>query len=229
VASCGELLDYDCYCSCGADIDLVVTGEWCHEVLAEYTQLHSGRGLQYYLGFHHADDSCPGRPAIGISQYLSDSLSSKVLGGLFLSTPMNNIIRHAFELLLSVGGTVAGGDSARAVSVKKVQRQVPNHGYLSIYLYACPFPLQEDLILVDPDFFSDYPPSPTVAFAIPRGFKVLYARGIAAADMPLVLQRAKVVLDLALPGVERLGTHPVHPSSPYTSILLQSTAHYGNA
>ena len=73
--------------------------------------------------------------------------------------------------------------------------------------------LQEDLILVDPDFFSDYLPSPTVSFAIPRGFKVLYARGIAAADMPLVLQRAKIVLDLALPGVERLGTHPsIHPS-----------------
>ena len=134
MASCGGLLDYDCYCSCGADIDLVVTGEWCHEVLAEYTQLHSGRGLQYYLGFHHADDSCPGWPAIGISQYLSDSLSSKVLGGLFLSTPMNNIIRHAFELLLSVGDTVAGGDSARAVSVKKVQRQAPYHARLSIYL-----------------------------------------------------------------------------------------------
>jgi len=102
------------------------------------------------------------------------------------------------------------------------------HVYLSIYLYACPFLLQEDLILVDPDFFSDYPPSPTVAFAVPRGFKVLYARGIAAADMPLVLQRAKVVLDLALPGVERLGTHPsiqsIHPS-----ILIQSTALYGNA
>lgn len=209
----GGLLDYNCYCSCGyiTDIDLVVTGEWCHEVLAEYTQLHSGRGLQYYLGFHHSDDSCPGRPAIGISQYLSDSLSSKVLGGLFLSTPMNNIIRHAFELLLSVGDTVAGGDSAHAVSVKKV-RWLTETGalpcmsiYISVYLSV--YPLQEDLILVDPDFFSDYPPSPTIAFAVPRGFKVLYARGIAAADMPLVLQRAKIVLDLALPGVERLGTH----------------------
>lgn len=202
-----------CYCSCGADIDLVVTGEWCHEVLAEYTQSHrehSGRGLQYYLGFHHADDSCPGRPAIGISQYLTDSLSSKVLGGLFLSTPMNNIIRHAFELLLCAGDSLTEGDRACAVSVKKVRSPNPRDRppltpnppslYLSISL------LQEDLILVDPDFFSDYPPSPAVAFAIPRGFKVLYARGIAAADMPLVLQRAKIVLDLALPGVERLGT-----------------------
>lgn len=213
-------IDCYCYCSCGADIDLVVTGEWCHEVLAEYTQLHrehSGRGLQYYLGFHHADDFCPGRPAIGISQYLSDSLSSKVLGGLFLSTPMNNIIRHAFELLLRAGDTMPGGDRACAVSVKKV-RPPQETGLLHPLtllplLSALLYLLQEDLILVDPDFFSDYPPSPTVAFAIPRGFKVLYARGIAAADMPLVLQRAKIVLDLALPGVERLGTHPsIHRS-----------------
>jgi len=81
---------------------------------------------------------------------------------------------------------------------------------------------------VDPDFFSDYPPTPSVAFSVPRGFKVLYAKGIAAVDMPLVLQRAKIVLDLALPGVERLGTHfpcltihDEHSFMPYYSSAIE--------
>lgn len=62
-----------------ADRNLIITGEWCHEVFAEYvlnpsenhphavvedldkpTQIpgFNGRGVQYYLGFHHARDSC---------------------------------------------------------------------------------------------------------------------------------------------------------------------------
>jgi hypothetical protein len=65
-----------------AEHDVIVTGEWCHEVFAEYAlNVHegasyvdtntaegkhamlqqggfTGRGVQYYLGFHHAQDSC---------------------------------------------------------------------------------------------------------------------------------------------------------------------------
>ena len=75
-----------------ADNQLIITGEWCHEVLAEYvlnptptaatataTQpvdqsavasaaetgaadeseyVFQGRGVQYYLGYHHGQDSC---------------------------------------------------------------------------------------------------------------------------------------------------------------------------
>lgn len=59
---------------------LIITGEWCHEVFAEYAlntdasavpvspdQVDrktieqvgfKGRGVQYYLGFHHGPDSC---------------------------------------------------------------------------------------------------------------------------------------------------------------------------
>ncbi len=45
---------------------IVVTGEWCHEVLHEYlsndTSSYSsefdGRGIQFYLGFHHGEDTC---------------------------------------------------------------------------------------------------------------------------------------------------------------------------
>jgi hypothetical protein len=61
------------------DDQVVITGEWCHEVLDEYVlhpfddifsdshgrttfidtySSHNGRGIQYYLGFHHAPDSC---------------------------------------------------------------------------------------------------------------------------------------------------------------------------
>lgn len=54
---------------------VVITGEWCREVLDEYMNPSDeastlvdgtappkteflGRGLQYYLGFHHNDDAC---------------------------------------------------------------------------------------------------------------------------------------------------------------------------
>ncbi len=59
---------------------------------------------------------------------------------------------------------------------------------------------QEDLILVDPDFFSDYSPYPSLPdLRLPAGYNFVYAKGIPAAQMSVLLQRAKIVLDLGTP------------------------------
>jgi hypothetical protein len=82
---------------------------------------------------------------------------------------------------------------------------------------------KENLILLDPDILSDYAPETEKTenpsedqngprqeqpfafhFVLPKGYKLLLAKDIPPNEMPYVLQRAKIVLDLALPGVERL-------------------------
>jgi hypothetical protein len=50
---------------------------------------------------------------------------------------------------------------------------------------------------VDPDFFSDYSPYPSLRdLRLPAGYAFVYTKGIPAAQMPVLLQRAKIVLDL---------------------------------
>lgn len=50
---------------------------------------------------------------------------------------------------------------------------------------------------MDPDFFTDYPPYPHPPdLQLPAGYKYLYAKGYTPEQMVLLLQRAKIVLDL---------------------------------
>jgi hypothetical protein len=63
---------------------------------------------------------------------------------------------------------------------------------------------KENLIIIDPDIISDYSPEHELELLIPDGYIVIYARNIPSYQMPLLLQRAKIVIDLALPGPERL-------------------------
>lgn len=50
---------------------------------------------------------------------------------------------------------------------------------------------------MDPDFFQDYSPDPPLtSLRLPDGYRYVYARDIPAAEMPVLLQRAKMVLDL---------------------------------
>ena len=64
--------------------------------------------------------------------------------------------------------------------------------------------------MLDYDFFADYPPEVLPdALAIPDGYKLVTLRGFAPEQIPLMLQRAKVVIDLALPGPERLAGEAV--------------------
>ena len=41
--------------------EIVISGEWCNEVIKDFLgeeYVFLGRGIQYFLGFHHIDDKC---------------------------------------------------------------------------------------------------------------------------------------------------------------------------
>jgi hypothetical protein len=63
---------------------------------------------------------------------------------------------------------------------------------------------KENLVVIDPDFAREYSPRQGLDIALPPGIRAVYAENIPHAEMPLLLQRAKVVVDLAIPGPERL-------------------------
>jgi hypothetical protein len=63
--------------------------------------------------------------------------------------------------------------------------------------------LKEDLVLVDADL-DDYPTEHGSEVGPPAGVRVVVARGWTGEQMKVLLLRAKVVLDLAMPGPERL-------------------------
>ena len=64
--------------------------------------------------------------------------------------------------------------------------------------------MKEDLIVVDPDLQNDYPPEYATPVTAPPGYRVVTATGLTGDQMKLLLLRAKIVLDLAMPGPERL-------------------------
>ncbi len=65
---CNDTLKSDRRCRRPSDDTIAITGEWCHEVMDDYLNMPEGyvkypyqfrgRGVQYYLGFHHGRDSC---------------------------------------------------------------------------------------------------------------------------------------------------------------------------
>jgi hypothetical protein len=153
--------------------------------------------------------------ALAVSHYLSKSLGTKVLSGYFLGISMHESIRASladlaeleppfvqpsedvFEASLGPINRPKGRHSPISVPVIKVKLHALycEQCYVKLCLYFVSFS-QEDLILVDPDFFLDYPPLVPIEILLPRGYKFLYARNIPAAQMPLLLQRSKIVLDL---------------------------------
>jgi hypothetical protein len=140
--------------------------------------LFRGRGLQYYLGFHHSASSCAGHVRVTDCHHLSASLGERLLGGYFLGCPMTEHIQA------SVRDTLLA------------QRQSPPV-------------LKENLVLIDPDFLQEYYPNKVVHFEVPPGYKAIYLSKIPHAQIPLLLQRAKILLDLALPGPERLSSEAI--------------------
>lgn len=69
---------------------------------------------------------------------------------------------------------------------------------------------KEDLIIIDTDLQRDYPLEEIdLNLHIPHGYRVIEARNIPHADMPALLLRAKVVIDLAIPGLERLSSEGI--------------------
>lgn len=69
--------------------------------------------------------------------------------------------------------------------------------------------LKEDLVVIDPDIATDYPPEQPIGYTLPARAKVVVAKGFTPDQMVLLLQRAKVVVDLALPGPERLASEGI--------------------
>ena len=200
---------------------IVVTGEWCHAVLTEYgVKPHRGRTVQYHLGFHH-DNPCNAAVPLAASHYLAAQLGSRMLGGYYLSAPMNNLVRDAFVELLLKGKMLDSGSSGtffesgadglgrhfeleKLVSGKSTEdilSSTVSWGHGDQKLLSVP---KENIVVIDTDFSDDYPPEKPVPYTLPPGFRVVYARDMHPKDVPLLLQRAKVLLDLAMPGPERM-------------------------
>ena len=177
VLLCNEENHLSTACANPPDTAIVISGEWCHEVLKDHgLAYHRGRGVQYHLGFHHYRDMCAGHVAFTDSHYLHSYLAERILGGYYLSCPMSHTVESELvgvitgDLALSAGGGVA----------------------------------KENLVVIDPDFSREYRPAVGLNITLPPGIRVVYAENIPHHEMPLLLQRAKVVVDLAIPGPERL-------------------------
>lgn len=68
---------------------------------------------------------------------------------------------------------------------------------------------KERLILLDADYFDDYPPAQPFAFQVPDGYQVVVLRGFSSDDVAMLLQRAQIVVDLAMPGPERISSEAI--------------------
>ena len=181
VLLCDERNHMSSECASPPSSAVVITGEWCHEVLHDHgIDYHHGRGIQYHLGFHHYRDICAGHIAMADSQYLHSYLGSRLLSAYFLSCPMTQTVERAFAGLLRYSGG---------------PEDVPTHSRGIA---------KENLVIIDPDYSREYRPNTPINIKLPPGVRVVFAENIPHHEMPLLLQRAKVVVDLAVPGPERL-------------------------
>jgi len=155
---------------------IVITGEWCHEVMEYYgIQHHKGRGIQYHLGFHVSGDVCSGHIALAGSHYLSNNLLDRVLSGYYLGAPMATDVQQRFENILNATRKPLMGGIAK-----------------------------ENLVLIDTDFADDYAPESDISYEVPENARYVMLKNFSREEVLLLLQRAKVTLDLAMPGAERL-------------------------
>lgn len=69
--------------------------------------------------------------------------------------------------------------------------------------------VKEKLILLDGDFFDDYPPVNPVKFDVPLGYEFIVLRGFSSEEIIHLLHRAQIVLDLAMPGPERISSEAI--------------------
>eukprot|EP01036_Dinobryon_divergens_P025569 gene25567-34130_t len=126
-------------CTQPKDQDIAVTGEWCNEVLAAYLALGNaskpfeGRGVQYFLGFHHAGDRCKGWISVGDSHFITKLMSERVLGAYYLGCPMTELFQKSFRELSQTH-----------------QQQVIEEEEKDKIVF------KENLIVMDVDFLRDY-------------------------------------------------------------------------
>ena len=192
---CDEKNMEDKHCLFPSNSDIVITGEWCRGVLVEHGDgpaNFAGRGIQYHLGFHHYSDLCPGHVTTTDSHQINALLSSRIFSGYFLGCPMVDSIRDLFTKLLFL----------KVDECSKLWEEQPDVQEEIKYLMTLK---KENLIVLDMDILHDYPPRyQDVMFAIPDGYQLLRLHEIPRHRMGSILLRAKIVLDLAMPGPERL-------------------------
>jgi hypothetical protein len=171
--------------------------------------LFMGRGVQYQLGFHHYSDQCRGHITVTDSHYLQVLLGERILGAYYLGCAMTERFKRShYELLrrhasTNSSGTVEATDPTSAPATATATATAA--GSSSAAAPVAPAAVvKEDLIVVDPDLETDYPPSYATAVVSPPGYRAVHARGLTGNQMKLLLMRAKIVLDLAMPGPERL-------------------------
>jgi hypothetical protein len=171
--------------------------------------LFMGRGVQYQLGFHHHSDQCRGHVTVTDSHYLQVLLGERILGAYYLGCAMTERFKRShYELLrrhasTNSSGTVEATDPTSAPATATATATAA--GSSSAAAPVAPAAVvKEDLIVVDPDLETDYPPSYATAVVSPPGYRAVHARGLTGDQMKLLLMRAKIVLDLAMPGPERL-------------------------
>lgn len=181
-------------CSSPNHNDIVITGEWCNGVLEEHgpgPASFTGRGIQYHLGFHHLSDLCHGHVTVTDSHQLKALLSSRILSGYFLGCPMVDMMRELFTHLLYLSDDEGRRDEDSGVDFKDVSN------LLSVK--------KENLIVLDMDILHDYPPhNDDISFSIPEGYRLLKLHDVPRHRMASILLRAKIIIDLAMPGPERL-------------------------
>lgn len=183
------------------DSDIAITGEWCQEVMNEYLvdpfpenekKFFYGRGIQYYLGFHHARHYCRGWIPTSDSHYINQLLGIRKMHAFFLGCPMSEPISNRITRLL----THVLSDAQDEEKIVPIQK--------------------ENLILIDYDFFKDYPPQLPLHIRLPSSngeldsYEILFLNGnIPGEKIPYLLQRAKMVIDLGMPGPERISSEGI--------------------
>ncbi len=64
-----------------------------------YHKEFAGRGVQYYLGFHHGRHQCRGWIATTDSHYLYSTLGTRGMSAYFLGCPMSEYIEESIRIL----------------------------------------------------------------------------------------------------------------------------------
>jgi len=206
---------------------VVVTDERCSEASS-----HRGRKVRYILSGSHSVSEPPPCQAVSLpsSHFLAAQLGSQVLGGLFLTAPPPEAARQSLaELLLksrllssleddlsflekgfvsSVGVQhllAPGASSAAQTAATALSAEVDwLHGRQRLFKVV-----KENIVVFDSDLQTQFEPELAVTFNLPPNSRLVYTADVDPRELPLLLQRAKVFVDLALPGPDSLATQAV--------------------
>ena len=162
-------------CSNPPKYAVAITGEWCHEVLEDH-------GIP--------DGHFQGR---GIQYHLGFHHDGDICAGHIAMTDSQYLATYLHTRVMS----------AYFLGCPMTKR-ISDHYAGMLMATQSTGVMKENLIVIDPDLGEDYAPEEPVHYELPVGVRGVMAKDIHPDDMPLLLHRAKVTMDLALPGPERL-------------------------